>query len=196
MRISWRCSLAPVQSRSTSHARHDRRRAHVLRRLHRGRPQAQAAHAGSGGDAAGGRERGRRDPVAALRRARLRLPRRSPCIRPHHRLLGGVTSIHRGDHAPHQAPRAACRPHARAHAGRRPRRRLGRANGPAHRGDRHPFPHRLRHGRAQIIDAFLPVGPVAAGLVFLIPGAAVVWLGLKATGVAQQWEACSWAPRS
>ena len=42
-------------------------------------------------------------------------------------------------------------------------------------------------GGAQIIDAFLPVGPVAAGLVFLIPGAAVVWLGLKATGVAQQW---------
>ena len=34
-------------------------------------------------------------------------------------------------------------------------------------------------GGAQIIDAFLPVGPVAAGLVFLIPGAAVVWLALR-----------------
>jgi len=42
-------------------------------------------------------------------------------------------------------------------------------------------------GGAEIIRAFVTVGPIAAGLMFVIPGAAVVWLGLRATGVAQQW---------
>jgi amino acid permease len=42
-------------------------------------------------------------------------------------------------------------------------------------------------GGAEIIAAFIPVNPVIAGLMFVVPGAAVVWLGLKATGIAQQW---------
>ncbi len=42
-------------------------------------------------------------------------------------------------------------------------------------------------GGAEIIGAFVAVSPVVAGLMFVVPGAAVVWLGLKATGIAQQW---------
>ena len=42
-------------------------------------------------------------------------------------------------------------------------------------------------GGADIISAFLPLSRLSAGLMFLIPGAAVVWLGLRATGVSQQW---------
>lgn len=42
-------------------------------------------------------------------------------------------------------------------------------------------------GGAEIIGAFIPLNPIAAGLLFVAPGAAVVWLGLKATGIAQQW---------
>ena len=105
------------------------------------------------------------------------------CIRPP-RLLGGVTSIHREIMPAPSAPcslSASCESKVRKAS----RRRLGRANGPAHRGIAIPFLTAYVMGSV-IIDAFLP-WPCRRRSRLPHPGAAVVRLGLKATGVAQQW---------